>query len=130
MVGSTFQVPAIPLVAPPSGEAAPVAPALGSTALEGDPASVVAVAAATGGVEPSDTGAGPAGRKNRYHRPAAPATTTTSATIASSGPRREGLDSGLVIADSSGAPTGDGRGGGCWQCGDRCSCNVHSMRAC
>src|SRR6478735_4431013 len=87
MVGSTFQVPAIPLAAPPSGEADPVAPALGSTALEGDPASVVAVAAATGGVVPSDTGAGPAGRKNRYHRPAAPAmatprTTTPMTTIA------------------------------------------------
>src|SRR5690349_11340734 len=64
------------------------------------------------GVDPSDTGAGPDGRKNRYHSPRPAAASTTTAAITRSGRRGERVTGGVVIAGSSGAPAGDGRGGG------------------
>src|SRR5262245_9419339 len=76
MLGSTVHVPAMPSVEPvdalePASSVAAGSP-LGSVAAD-EPAPSADWVAVTGGSEASDTGAGPAGRKNRYQSPAAPA---------------------------------------------------------
>src|SRR5829696_6231406 len=95
-------------MSPPAavGDAGPVGPSKAPGELSGVAVAVALVEAGAGGVEPRATGAGPEGRRNRYHAPAAAARTTARTMTASRGPRRE-VGWGAVIAGSSGA-TGAG----------------------
>src|SRR4051794_40970483 len=102
MDGSTFHVPAMPEPPPPAdagdadvdADVPPDAPAdADADAATGDDTACVAA--------PSDTGAGPAGRKNRYHSPAAPAKRTATASSTTTAVLPEVVRWGTVIVGSA-----------------------------
>ena len=100
--GSTVHDPAMPAAV--AAVAAGSSLAAGSVLGSAPTAVAVPVAlgdAVTAGRDASDTGAGPAGRKNRYHRPAAPAMATarTTTPITTIAPR--GLDGCAEVIGSA-----------------------------
>ena len=66
-------------------------------------ASAVASATWVGAALPSETGAGPAGRKNRYHSPTPASASAMIATTAKMGPRREGAGVLVMNGPQAGA---------------------------
>src|SRR3954469_14261541 len=85
-----------------------------------DAAADAATGDETAGVEaPSDTGAGPAGRKNRYHTPAAPARTTATASSTTTAVLPEVVRWGTVIECSAARPRRAARHGDCARGGVR-----------